>query len=245
MEKVYCPNCGAELENGAECRFCAATARMVATAATVKKSKKKIIIAILALAVAGAVAAFFFMEKSGNRVRMEGGYKAVKIGDQIWMAENLNIAIGNSVCYNNKAENCQKYGRLYNWATAMKACPNGWHLPKKAEFVALENAVGGSLTAGRKLKATIGWISNGNGTDDYSFAALPAGVYSALEMPKSGHPKISDFRYFNYGELLTFWSATEDNVNLAWIWWVNNLDGLSRGDSKYKIGMRSVRCVKD
>ena len=100
-------------------------------------------------------------------------YKTVKIGEQVWMAENLNIDLPDSKCYNNDPANCTKYGRLYNWETAMKACPSGWHLPSQAEWEVLTEAVGGSSTAGKYLKATGGWNDNGNGEDKFGFAALP------------------------------------------------------------------------
>jgi len=71
-------------------------------------------------------------------------YKTVKIGTQVWMAENLNYNIGSgSWCYDDNSSNCNKYGRLYDWETAKKACPAGWHLPSKSEFETLLNNYGG------------------------------------------------------------------------------------------------------
>jgi len=105
-------------------------------------------------------------------------YKTVKIGEQIWMAENLNIEMGKSVCYENDENNCKKYGRLYDMETAMKVCPSGWHLPSKNEWKTLWDFAGGEKIAGNKLKAKSGWESNGNGEDAFGFAALPGGRYS-------------------------------------------------------------------
>ena len=102
-------------------------------------------------------------------------YKTVTIGSKTWMAENLNYEAKGSKCYENKDENCTTYGRLYNWSTAMKACPSGWHLPSKTEYEALDKAVGGEEVAGKKLKAKSGWNKNGNGTDDFGFPAMPGG----------------------------------------------------------------------
>ncbi|MCL2100495.1 MAG: hypothetical protein FWH22_02140 [Fibromonadales bacterium] len=69
-------------------------------------------------------------------------YKIIDIGDEIWMAENLNYYIEGSVCYNFYKENCEKYGRLYKWEMAKEACPAGWHLPSDEEWTELENFVG-------------------------------------------------------------------------------------------------------
>ena len=60
------------------------------------------------------------------------------IGEQTWMAHNLNYETeeGN-YCYKNSAKYCKKYGRLYTWAAAMDVCPEGWHLPDTTEWKAL------------------------------------------------------------------------------------------------------------
>jgi uncharacterized protein (TIGR02145 family) len=61
-------------------------------------------------------------------------YDVIKIGGQTWMAQNFNLATPNgSWCYENNQSNCKTYGRLYNWETARKSAPLGWHLPTKGE----------------------------------------------------------------------------------------------------------------
>jgi uncharacterized protein (TIGR02145 family) len=121
-------------------------------------------------------------------------YKTVVIGTQTWMAENLNYNATGSKCYaegvsgvspDSIAKNCAKYGRLYDWATAMSACPSGWHLPSDADWNALMKVVNPICSdnshcanAGTELKAAGGWGwngNNGNGTDKYGFSALPGG----------------------------------------------------------------------
>jgi len=116
-------------------------------------------------------------------IRDRKTYKTVKIGSQVWMAENLNMDLLSSKCYDNKPDNCKKYGRLYDWKTAMKACPSGWYLPSEADWGDLMQFVnpscpfiGDCADAGAKLKAVGDWNSDGNGTDNYGFAALPGGV---------------------------------------------------------------------
>jgi len=160
-------------------------------------------------------------------------YKVVKIGNQIWMAENLNYeTMSDSKCYGNKPENCTKYGRLYNWNTATKACPSGWHLPSKGEYEALDKAVGGEKVAGKKLKAESGWNKN-NGTDEVGFSALPGGGgYSG-----GGFRDVGGNGYW--------WSASEYDSGSAWSRYVRYNDENAYWNDYGKSVLFSVRCLQD
>ena len=141
-------------------------------------------------------------------------YKWVTIGTQTWMAENLKFNASGSKCaiyefdtdfrlVNDNTPFCDKYGRLYDWSTAMGidakynklswggsdvkqqgVCPSGWHLPSYAELWDLIKAVGGESTAGEHLKSKKGWYNCGpSGSskyysceDTYGFSALPGSM---------------------------------------------------------------------
>jgi len=168
-------------------------------------------------------------------------YKIVKIGTQTWMAENLNYDASGSKCYDNKPANCQKYGRIYNWTTAKKACPIGWHLPSKDEWQTLVNFAGGGKTAGNKLKSSSGWKSNGNGVDAVGFSALPGGGGS------------SDGSFDDAGNLGVWWTTTESKTSRAfisksssaWLWGMSYDDTSAETTDILKSGLCSVRCLRD
>jgi uncharacterized protein (TIGR02145 family) len=165
-------------------------------------------------------------------------YKTVAIGGRTWMAENLNYETGKSWCYDKKESNCNKYGRLYDWKTAMKACHSGWHLPSRAEWDALVTAVGGNPGAGTKLKSTAGWNNrsigtSGNGTNEYGFSALPGGYRN------------SDGGFNDVGDYGSWWTATEGNANDAYGRFMNYDDDGVYSGYDYKSSARSVRCVGD
>jgi uncharacterized protein (TIGR02145 family) len=173
-------------------------------------------------------------------------YNWVKIGNQVWMAENLNYTPvgGNSWCYNNITTNCNTLGRLYDWATIMNGdlsstanpsgvkgvCPTGWHLPSDAEWTQLENYVGVEA-AGYKLKATSGWWPS-DGTDEFGFKALPGGVYY---MDGIFEGLLDGF----------WWSATEASSSTAMIrslFYTDYVLGIGSSNKGYGY---SVRCVRD
>jgi uncharacterized protein (TIGR02145 family) len=98
-------------------------------------------------------------------------YKVVKIGDQCWMAENLNYeTASNSYCYNDDPVNCDEHGRLYEFEVGKTACPDGWHTPTKAEVEVLMNELGGLSVAGGKLKegGSSGFNAKMSGNRHYS-----------------------------------------------------------------------------
>lgn len=172
-------------------------------------------------------------------------YKNIKIGNQVWMAENLTFETeSGSWKYGGSEESGNKYGRLYTWDAAKQAVPTGWHLPTDEEWKQLEMAIGMSQTEadgingrgtkeGNKLKATIGWAENGNGTDEVGFAALPGGFRT-----NSGDIYLDN--WIGY-----WWTATEnDNLN-AWFRFIATSDPKVYRKSGYKEDAYSVRCVKD
>jgi uncharacterized protein (TIGR02145 family) len=163
-------------------------------------------------------------------------YKTAKIGEQVWMAENLNYNAKGSKCYDNKESNCNKYGRLYDWNTAMKTCPKGWHLPSNEEWNILLVAVGGEETAGKYLKAKYGWSDSGNGEDKFGFSALPGGHFTFYY--GSG-----GFGFLSANGI--WWSASEDDGGDAYGKGMDYRDEHAGADGGNKSNLYSVRCLRD
>ena len=183
--------------------------------------------------------AFVYKVFPDNMLRDKDGniYKTVKIGEQVWMAENLRIKTDDSWCYENKESNCKKYGRLYSWSAAMKACPAGWHLPSKGSFETLSKSVGGEYIAGMKLRSKEGWDENGNGMDAYAFSALPAGYVYGHEYGRE--------TFQGEGDIADFWSSTEDSKSHAFVMPLSRNYNNSTLVSESKNTGRSVRCLKN
>jgi uncharacterized protein (TIGR02145 family) len=176
-------------------------------------------------------------------------YRTVEIGKQTWMAENLNYtpSSGNSWCYDKSVNNCTKYGRLYDWNTALTACPAGWHIPTVQDWEDLGAATGGKRStsvdcdqeivtwsgAGTMLKSKTGWKDNGSGTDDYGFSALPGGTFGV------------DQAFDEAGAFGYWWTATEERGNQAHIRRMNRHDGNVDGYHESTTFGYSVRCVQN
>jgi uncharacterized protein (TIGR02145 family) len=184
--------------------------------------------------------------------------KNLNVGSMINGSSNqTNNSSLEKYCYNNIPANCTTYGGLYQWAEAVQyqngasntttvpiafagnvrgICPTGWHLPSDAEWMTLENALGGSITAETALKATSGWLNlNGNGNNSSGFNALPSGLIKTNGL------------FYDKGYFTGFWSSSEYEATLA-----NNrsLASFTSGFNQNYFGSNkplgfSVRCIRD
>lgn len=197
-------------------------------------------------------------------------YKTVAIGAQVWMAENLKTThykdnspiamVADSLtwltlttpayCYYRNHEYNKVYGALYNWYAAATGnlCPEGWHVPRNAEFQTLELQAGMPADTvfkwgwrgagiGTHLKSTTGWSSEGEGDNASGFTAIPAGFRAWIN---------AQFRAI--GDIAYFWSSTDDAANLKPnVGWYRRLDATSTKvyqATSEKTGGKSIRCVK-
>jgi len=155
-------------------------------------------------------------------------YRTITVNGIRWMAENFNYEVDNSWCYNDNPSFCEKYGRLYTWNAASRACPVGWRLPTRQDWIDFVSAVGHN--AGTKLKSK---EPDWDGTDVIGFSALPG-----------GH-RHTDGSFFNVGTYGRWWSATESSATLAWRRDMNSGNGNVLEGSFHKESGYSVRCVQD
>lgn len=173
-----------------------------------------------------------FEEPAQEMFTIIGGkrYKTVKIGSLYWMAENLDYNFSGLISpatddsetdpvanyYNGDSSTYGSNGLQYNGAAVLYLQEHraelglgSWRVPTTDDFNALFTAVGGASTAATKLKSTSGWDSGYEGTDDYGFAALGAGNFTALYT----NP-VSGFNYMNAGKAACFATCTEDGGNI-------------------------------
>lgn len=207
-------------------------------------------------------------------------YGTTTIGTQIWMAENLNFDDRREglFCYNGEFDSCSVYGMLYTWAAAIDSigkyssdgkdcgfqsscktdstkkirgiCPEGWHLPSKADFEVLFSYVGNntdgtytpinSSAISIALRSMFGWPLCDlceRGADTYHFSAKPAGR-------RNGY--YSNINYSSISTVAYFWSSTMANSTSAWYIYLNSSSTNSSELSTNAVyDAFSVRCVKD
>lgn len=152
-------------------------------------------------------------------------YKTIKIGEQTWMAENLNYKTGESWCYKDESSSCDKYGRLYDWETATTLCPEGWKLPSRDDF----NVLYAFHKDGRFLRSREGW-KNEDGLNFWGFDLLPGGGYK-------------DGDFFDEKVSAYLWTSSTSS-DFADAFFVNYYGEPSIKSFSKKTG-HSVRCIKE
>ena len=192
----------------------------------------------LTIVVAGFCTCVIAQETGSFTDKRDGKeYKSVKIGDQWWMSENLAFKTSSGcLVYDGIEGYLETYGYLYTWETALKVCPDGWHLPSDNEYEELSNYLGGPNEAGGKLKeaGTAHWNSpNAGATNSSGFSALAAGYNG------------SDAYKVFIGLNAYFWSYDEtvaDSEVARALY--SNKGEFSRYGITRENGL-SVRCIKD
>ncbi len=180
-------------------------------------------------------------------------YRTVLIGDQIWMAENLNYGDsvstpslkGNTWCGGGDSlkNDCGIYGRLYTWAAGGELCPEGWRMPSMEDYMTLAKNFGGMAFAGEALKSdAVGWRKLG-GTNVSGFSALGAGYRhhdgDILEINNKGV-----FMTSSVGYRKDPMDAGRGSANMDVFVVTDDLVSAEFGRCVYSEGL-SIRCIKD
>ena len=179
-------------------------------------------------------------------------YKTVEIGNQVWMAENLNygkfistkqeyLEEENKYCYNNEESNCGLYGGLYNWqqVSSQSLCPEGWHVPSKKEWEALSSFLGEKI-AGKKSKASPNDVIPWDGTNESGLSIIPSGCGNGEE-------------FHRLKQWATFWTSDESDNLRAWFirfdgFWYENppkYNNIIIDPYYLKSSALSVRCIRN
>jgi uncharacterized protein (TIGR02145 family) len=187
-------------------------------------------------------------------------YKTIRIGEQVWMAENLrtstfndgteiplitdetiwgNLSTPGYSWYNNdESAYKEPFGALYNGYAVNTGtlCPTGWHVPEREEWQELREFLGDTIYGGGKLKeaGTFNWHAPNEGADNSSgFTALPAGI-------RYFEGSFSSLLYFT-----SFWSVSKRGNDGRWylsLYFDDAIALLTHRSEKHGF---SVRCLKD
>jgi len=153
-------------------------------------------------------------------------YNLIKTDELFWMAENLNFETDSGWwCHSEDPENCDKYGKLYNWETAMIACPPGWHLPSDTEWMSYEislfmydatswGARGTNQADKLRLGGSSGFNAILSGTrnleGEYSMMGTDAGFWTS-----TGNNHFAYYRYIFFEQSVIFRTMLPANHGLS------------------------------
>jgi len=216
----------------------------------------------------------YSVQQKGNNKSMEivadydgNQYKTVKIGEQVWMSENIrstHYADGTPIkgvsVYDNDDANVENYGRLYQWRTITNpsgVCPCGWHVASDEDWKKLEKTLGMSdaeindtgwrktLNESRKLKKydkAYSWNDKEKEEINNSgFSAVPSGARTRRDLI---------LPFWGGGRYADYWTSTESGTSKAWnrslVWspWHPGSDEIFRNTLNKEFGF-SIRCIKN
>jgi uncharacterized protein (TIGR02145 family) len=150
-----------------------------------------------------------------------------------WMLTNLNAATPESYCYDDDPANCERYGRLYTWASAIKACASlgpAWRLPSMEDWKKLAQAYGGVFADGP---------DNGKA----AYQEMLVGGRSGLEMLLGGgrdHPEYERREAHGF-----YWSTSEESpTSVRYLNFGKGSQTVYDQHGGEKSSAYSVRCVK-
>jgi len=153
-----------------------------------------------------------------------------------WMTANLNVDVPGSYCYEDVAANCDRYGRLYTWDAARRACPSlgaGWRLPTEDEWRQLASQYGGVH-------------AESDESGKAAYAALVSGGSSGFNAVFGGNREKEGGSYDRLEHHALYWTATETAPGTAWIYNFGiGAKFLNRHRGGDKRMAASVRCLKD
>jgi uncharacterized protein (TIGR02145 family) len=200
--------------------------------------RKKSIVLITILSIVTGICFCTYGQEAGSITDPRDGkvYKTVKIGEQLWMGENLAFkTTGGWSVYDGIDGYVETHGYLYTWEAAANACPVGWRLPSMQDWWSLSKSLGGDEISGGKLKqaGTSSWKDPNNGaTNSSGFTALSSGRANDTEM-----------KYL--GTATFFWTNVDDDDATSWCAILSSSgEDLAISPAEKKNGF-SVRCIKN
>ena len=194
---------------------------------------------ISVVTICATIFTYSYSQETGSFIDSRDGheYKTIKLGDQLWMGENLAYKTDNDCwVYEGIDGYAETYGYLYSWEEAQNVCPEGWRLPTDAEFVTLWGFLGETDTDGGKLKetGTDHWDSPNEGaTNSSGFTALGSGTTGDNEDE------------FFLGLITYFWTSEDYNDKIGTSWALYSAMEEFNRYGVPKVDGVSVRCLKD
>ena len=195
-------------------------------------------------------------------------YKTIKIGNQIWLAENLRYLPrigkgyyvydyhGNDVSEAKETQNYKDFGVLYNMSAAQEACPVGWHIPSDVEWKELDKYLGLPDFSEEGMPLDIGFYYY-RGDPGSHIVAKPSNLINNKPEEYGFNASLGGWRYEHGGfdrlNIATkWWSKSEQFIRDAYYYgryYINRTMCYEEKGIEYRLCSEefclSLRCIKD